>query len=227
MLTATILSVLILTASAAYVPPNAPRVITHANDITFDAICTANSRKPQTICTKSIYTMCVCYNNGTCTEKVGNKCNICTNKNVFSVSMGKCPVEHPYLCQPQIAPQTYPSTRDSVCICTRDGKCKMGFDNKASKCKENKTLAVFPERCPADNLQITKKVKSLEEEVLLQIDQERICTPSDRFTKMVCPAVVRDYGCVTYADGTQRYIPVNACTCQSPLVLKYTVGQQC
>mgnify|MGYP000976124335 FL=1 len=221
-----VLSVLALTASAAYNPVS---TTTKPNkepyDIHFNSVCT--NRAPQMMCTMSIYTMCICYNNGTCVEKFGNKCNVCSNKNVFSVSMGKCPVEHPYLCQPQIAPQTYPSTRDSVCICTKDGKCSMGFDNKARKCKESNTLAVFPKRCPAENLQATTKPKILEEEVLLQVGETRVCTTADRFTKIACPAVVRDYGCVTYTDGTQRYVPVNMCTCQSPRVVKYAVGQQC
>lgn len=54
-----------------------------------------------------------------------------------------------------------------------------------------------------------------------------VCDAKSRCGDIVCAVVVIDYGCVNYADGSQRYIPINDCTCQDKKVISYEINKQC
>lgn len=191
-------------------------VVKPENDRYFNSICIAKDRLVS-ICTLEAYDGCICYNNGTCTKQWVNWCIDCGKRDVFAVLSGSCPDVHPYLCSPQTPLITEKSIQRG-CVCTMDGKCEVKDYDQSKKCQSSNDLAYFPGlACPAENLKETKVV----------VYKTVVCTPSLRYSKVACPKVIKDWGCVTYSDGTKRTVPINACTCQQPTVLHYAVNHPC
>ena len=189
-----------------------------------DSICTSADREPQA-CKKRIWSGCICYNNGTCVDRKVNKCMDCQRDDVFAVIHDQtCPKEHPYLCPPsdsvkRIVPSTVVG---EACTCMRTGECakKSSALSKSIVCMNSNVLAFFPLKdCPAASLNNLNKPVIASNEV--------VCKESDRNSEIACATVIDKYGCVTYADGSQDYVPVNDCTCQSRQVIKYEVDKEC
>jgi len=194
------------------------------NDAVFDSVCIGASRGAR-VCTMEIAYGCLCYNNGTCERTEVNKCSDCSSNDVFGVIYGECPKVHPYLCSAEKAAQSGSSTSRALelgCACTKDGKCEIKNFKEANKCKGANDLAFFPwMACPAENLQ-KKPVKSDDTPT-----KEVICTPALQNRQIMCSLVANTFGCTTFTDGSQRYMAVNACTCQNKSIVKYVVNQKC
>lgn len=121
------------------------------------AICTAQDRCKNKMCTKHLAQGCTCYNNGTCIEGMVNRCIDCTNPDIFAVVEGNgCPKRYPKLCPPLEKSKTKcSSTKYPSCVCKTNGACKMEKTNSCIGCRKASVLAVFQDQtCPASRLQL-------------------------------------------------------------------------
>mmetsp|Transcript_62644 Transcript_62644/g.72867 ORF Transcript_62644/g.72867 Transcript_62644/m.72867 type:complete len:213 (+) Transcript_62644:3-641(+) len=187
------------------------------NDVYYSSVCIAKDREPR-FCDMSIFDGCLCHNNGTCTSAWINKCGDCGREEVFAAIAGACPRVHPYLCSEGLSTLAKSTSKTSQkgCVCTKDGKCKVSVYDPSKQCEGENDLAFFPDmECPAESLRLIRK------------DNEIICTPQLRSQKRLCAQVIRDYGCVTFTDGTKQYVPVDDCTCQRQDVDRYLVNEEC
>ena len=165
--------------------------------------------------------------NGTCVNGKADRCNDCSNRDIFSIYEGKCKEKvltgKDDICTPgSRAVRCFANLPVLSCVCYADGTCATEKADKCVSCSNEQIVSVSKGCCPATATKPTTPAPSTE------------CrsTPLEK-CPYLNPALVlcANYmteGCICYNDGTCKEGLVNQClNCMEDGVYAVEEGSKC
>ena len=111
-----------------------------------DGVCAPEERHQACFAYRPVAS-CICYMNGTCVNGKADRCNDCSNRDIFSIYEGKCKEKvlsgKDDICTPgSRAVRCFANLPELSCVCYADGTCATEKADKCVSCSNEEIVSV-------------------------------------------------------------------------------------